>query len=214
MVNKRLEIVNKFIDVNDTLADIGCDHGYLGIMAINKGVKFVQFIDNKQGPLSSAKQNCANINEDYLEFTLSSGLNDLNPKVDTIAFCGVGGELLVEVLKEDLDKAKKLKKLILQPNKNEASLRKFLNDNNFKILNEEVVFDKDKYYEIIICAYSNEEINYSDLDIKYGPILRINKSSSFIDKWRDKLTKYQKINQNQPSLYNIEIEEIKEIIKK
>ena len=62
------------------------------------------------------------------------------------AFCGVGGELLVEVLKEDLDKAKKLKKLILQPNKNEASLRKFLNDNNFKILNEEVVFDKDKYY--------------------------------------------------------------------
>ena len=214
MVNKRLEIVNKYIDIDDTLADIGCDHGYLGIMAINKGVKFVQFIDNKQGPLSSAKQNCANINEDYLEFTLSSGLNNLNPKVDTIAFCGVGGELLVEVLKEDLDKAKKLKKLILQPNKNEASLRKFLSDNNFEILNEEVVFDKDKYYEIIICSYTDKVLKYSDLDIKYGPILRINKSTSFINKWNDKLTKYQKINQNNPSLYTNEIEEIKEIIKK
>ena len=214
MVNKRLEIVNKYIDIDDTLADIGCDHGYLGIMAINKGVKFVQFIDNKQGPLSSAKQNCANINEDYLEFTLSSGLNNLNPKVDTIAFCGVGGELLVEVLKEDLDRAKKLKKLILQPNKNEASLRKFLSDNNFEILNEEVVFDKDKYYEIIICSYTDKVLNYSDLDIKYGPILRINKSTSFINKWNDKLTKYQKINQNNPSLYTNEIEEIKEIIKK
>ena len=67
MVNKRLEIVNKYIDINDTLADIGCDHGYLGIMAINKGVKFVQFIDNKLGPLSSAKQNCVNINEEYLK---------------------------------------------------------------------------------------------------------------------------------------------------
>ena len=214
MVNKRLEIVNKYIDIDDTLADIGCDHGYLGIMAINKGVKFVQFIDNKQGPLSSAKQNCVNINEDYLEFTLSSGLNNLNPKVDTIAFCGVGGELLVEVLKEDLDKEKKIKKLILQPNKNEASLRKFLSDNNFEILNEEVVFDKDKFYEIIICSYTDKVLNYSDLDIKYGPILRINKSTSFINKWNDKLTKYQKINQNNPSLYTNEIEEIKEIIEK
>ena len=84
----------------------------------------------------------------------------------------------------------------------------------FEILNEEVVFDKDKYYEIIICSYTDKVLKYSDLDIKYGPILRINKSTSFINKWNDKLTKYQKINQNNPSLYTNEIEEIKEIIKK
>lgn len=214
MINKRLEVVNRFIDKNDILADIGCDHGYLGIMALNKGVKFVQFIDNKQGPLNQAKLNCENIDSNCIEFTLSSGFNDLNDNVDTIAFCGVGGELLIEVINEDLDKAKKLKKLILQPNKNEDRLRKYLFENNFKIIDEEVVFDKDKYYEIILCKYVNEAIIYNDLDIKYGPILRINKSNTFISKWNEKLSKYQKINQNNPNLYNNEIEEIKKIIEK
>ena len=113
MINKRLEIISSFIDKNDSLADIGCDHGYLGIMALNKGVNYVQFIDNKIGPLSSAKLNCENINNDKIEFTLSSGLNDLNNQVDTIAICGMGGELIVDILKADLNKAKNLKKMIL-----------------------------------------------------------------------------------------------------
>ena len=30
-------------------------------------------------------------------------------------------------------------------------------------------------------------IIYNDLDIKYGPILRINKSNTFISKWNEKL---------------------------
>ena len=46
-MNKRLEKVAELLDEYDLLADIGCDHGYLGIMALNKGIKFVQFIDNK-----------------------------------------------------------------------------------------------------------------------------------------------------------------------
>ena len=60
-MNKRLEKVSELIDKFDLLADIGCDHGYLGIMALNKGVKFVQFIDNKIGPLNQAKKNCQNM---------------------------------------------------------------------------------------------------------------------------------------------------------
>ena len=213
MINKRLEIISSFIDKNDSLADIGCDHGYLGIMALNKGVNYVQFIDNKIGPLSSAKVNCENINNDKIEFTLSSGLNDLNSQVDTIAICGMGGELIVDILKADLNKAKNLKKMILQPNKNEAKLREFLFSNGFIIIDEEIVYDKEKYYEIIIAQHSANKCFYNDLDIKYGPYLRIKKSNVFIDKWNKKLNKYIIINQNNPSLYNKEIEEIRSIIK-
>ena len=41
MKNKRLEKVLSFIEPNDSLADVGCDHGYLALEAIKKGVKKV-----------------------------------------------------------------------------------------------------------------------------------------------------------------------------
>ena len=48
MLSIRLQQVLKYISSDDYVADIGCDHGYLTIAAIEKGVKFVQLIDNKE----------------------------------------------------------------------------------------------------------------------------------------------------------------------
>ena len=41
----RLNAALDWIDLNDRLADIGCDHGYLAIEALKKGIPFVQLID-------------------------------------------------------------------------------------------------------------------------------------------------------------------------
>ena len=53
----RLNSALDWIDIDDKLADIGCDHGYLADLAFKKGVSFVQLIDNKEGPLNVAKKN-------------------------------------------------------------------------------------------------------------------------------------------------------------
>ena len=140
MENIRLKTVCTFIEKDDILADIGCDHGYLGFMALDKGVHFVQFIDNKQGPLDQAIKNSANYDQSKMLFTKSSGLNNLDYNINTICICGVGGELIIEMLEDDFEKAKRLKKLILQPNRNVDNLRDYLFKNGFKILDEEVVF--------------------------------------------------------------------------
>ena len=76
MLSKRLEEVLKYIDKEDIVADIGCDHGYLGIACLNKGVAFVQLIDNKEGPLSQAKQNLKNYDTNKYLLTLSDGLTN------------------------------------------------------------------------------------------------------------------------------------------
>lgn len=47
MLSKRLNKVLTYINNTDKLVDVGCDHGYLAIEAINKGVKLVQLVDNK-----------------------------------------------------------------------------------------------------------------------------------------------------------------------
>ena len=55
---KRLETIIKFINQDDIVADIGCDHGYLLKLAIeNKNIKKGYAIDNKKGPLDTAIKN-------------------------------------------------------------------------------------------------------------------------------------------------------------
>ena len=53
----RLHAALDWVNQDDLLADIGCDHGYLASLALQKGIKFVQLIDNKEGPLSVARRN-------------------------------------------------------------------------------------------------------------------------------------------------------------
>ena len=192
-MNKRLEKVAELLDKNDILADIGCDHGYLGIMAINKGIEYVQFIDNKSGPLSQAKKNTIHIDENKVEFTLASGITRLNDKINTVCICGMGGELICDILEENLSRAKKLNKLILQPNRNEPSLRKFLMDNNFNIYDEEIIYENNKYYEIIVCKYQEEKVIYTEEEVFLGPVLINKKTEIFVNKWNDKLTEFLRI---------------------
>ena len=115
MKNIRLETVLNYINKEDKLADVGCDHGYLAIMALNKGVEFVQLIDNKEGPLASAKQNLS-LYDNYknIEYSLSSGISKLNKCVNTVAICGMGGELIAQILEADIEVAKNNIKFILQ----------------------------------------------------------------------------------------------------
>lgn len=211
-MNKRLEKVSELIDKFDLLADIGCDHGYLGIIALNKGVKFVQFIDNKIGPLNQAKKNCQNIDNNMIEFTLASGITKLNDQVNTICICGMGGELICDILEENLDKAKSLNKIILQPNRNEPNLRKYLMNNNFIITNEEIVFENNKYYEIIVCKYVSDQVSYTEEELLLGPILMNKKEEIFVNKWNDKLMEYLRI--KDVSNDNFENDKKIEIVKK
>ena len=46
MLTKRLEKLVSVIPCSDTLADVGCDHGYVGIEALKRGLaNRVVFVD-------------------------------------------------------------------------------------------------------------------------------------------------------------------------
>ena len=70
LLSDRMRAVVGLVEACDCIADIGCDHGYLAIEALKKGIPFVQLIDNKEGPLSVAKKNLND--EEYQEFVESS----------------------------------------------------------------------------------------------------------------------------------------------
>lgn len=194
MKNLRLQKVASYINKEDRLGDVGCDHGYLAIMALEKGVKFVQLIDNKEGPLMSAKQNLILYqNNDNIKYSLSSGISNLDPSVDTVAICGMGGELISKILDDDIMTARKVKKFILQANSKISFLRRFLSSNKFRILDEDIIEDSGKVYEILVVKFDETTLDYTEKEILFGPVLMKKKQDLFISKWESKLKLNKKI---------------------
>lgn len=216
MLSKRLQKVLDYIDISDKLADIGCDHGYLALHAIRKGVSYVQLVDNKIGPLNVAK---TNLSKEKLEaniiYSLSSGLSSIDENINTVAICGMGGDLISTIISDNIDVAKRMKHLILEANTKVSILREFLSNNSFEILDEYVIYDKGKYYEILYVTYSVDCNKLSPKEIEFGPILLRKKTKVFVDFLNYKLDKLNKIVlKNDSSTNNLEdkINAIKEIL--
>ena len=188
MLSIRLQQVLEYISSNDRLADIGCDHGYLTIGAIEKGVRFVQLIDNKEGPLTIAKKNLKQFeNMAQVIYTHADGLANLDNLVNVVCICGMGGDLIYNIINDNLVKAKGLDFLILQPNSKVEKLREKMANLKFEIIDEQIVYDKKKYYQIIKVKHNPKMTSLSKKQIIFGPILLKEKKEIFLNYLHNKL---------------------------
>lgn len=213
-ISKRIEKIIEYIDIEDKVADIGCDHGYLCLGCLKKGVSFVQNIDNKIGPLSTAKSNLQEYMDKNIIFTLCDGLDKLDDGVDTVVISGMGGDLITQIVNANLDKTKKLKKLIIVAHSKVSFLRENLTK-YFGIFDEDLVEDNGKIYEIIIFTPQRKK-TYSEEELLFGPILINEKSELFIRKITKRLGEIDKIlDSSNVELINLQKEKkiIEEIIK-
>lgn len=209
-ISKRIQKIIEYIDIEDKVADIGCDHGYLGVGCLEKGIKFLQNIDNKKGPLSTAMKNLSDYQmDDNVIYTLCDGLDELDDRVDTIVISGMGGDLISQIINRNLEKAKKLKKIIIVAHTKLFLLRKEMT-NNFTIIDEAMISEKNKIYEIIIFkpGISNQ---YGYDDYLLGPILKDKQEELFLQKWQNRLLEIENILQNTD---NLELKLEKECIQK
>lgn len=151
MITPRLQCI---IDhtTGETVADIGTDHAYIPIKLIEDDItKKVIASDIKEGPVEIAKQNIVKNNlNNKIEVRLGSGLSVLGKnETDTIIIAGMGGEMIEKILREDEEKAKSASLLILQPMNSQYELRKFLINNGFIIINEDISVEGFKVYNIL-----------------------------------------------------------------
>ena len=177
---QRIELLASLSEGSNSLLDLGCDHAHVLTLAINKyNVKEGIASDISDGPLKMAKENIIRANLiDKIKIIKSDGFKNINVYFDTCIIAGMGGELIKDILNNGLDKIRN-KKLILEPNNNQDIVRRFLNDNNFKIIDEYALYDANKYYEIIVAISGDEKL--TDFEINYGPILLKKKEKAFID---------------------------------
>ena len=167
MISKRLKESAKYLNGFYCLADCGTDHGYLPIYAIKQG--FVQKAiasDNKEYPLKNAITNIE-LEQVTVETLLADGLSYLNPEIDVVSILGMGGRLIVDILKNA--DVKHVKRFVLSPNSDQEALRKHLQDHQFQIVAEEIIKDKSKFYQIIVAEPGDMKL--SPVELEFGPII-------------------------------------------
>ena len=77
----------------------------------------------------------------------------------------MGGMLIIDILKKRPDILKSIKRLILQAQLDQKELRKYLHSINYKIINEQLVYEENKYYWIITSEAGKESMRKNILFI-------------------------------------------------
>ena len=170
-ISKRLQTIANYVPIGtDVVVDVGTDHGYIPIYLIkNKIANKCIACDVNPKPLSNAKRNISTYNmEDKIETRLSNGLSKIKVgEADVIIAAGMGGMLIIDILKENLAVVKASGLLILQAQLDIVEVRKYIHQIEFTIIDEKMVSEDGKYYTIIIAKPGNEPI-YSDLEYMFG----------------------------------------------
>ena len=99
-LSTRLLACCSYVTPGDRVADIGCDHGYLSIHLLQKGIaSSVIASDINEGPLQSAVLNAAKFGvQDKITFFLSDGVRNIPRDFDTLVCAGMGGDTMVHIL--------------------------------------------------------------------------------------------------------------------
>lgn len=175
-ISSRLDQVVQMIPKCSAVADIGTDHGYV-LIALLKRNRITRGIasDNKKKPLEKAMMNAREEGVvSHLDFRLGSGLETLKPgEVNGAVIAGMGGILIQDLITSAPEVVKSLDFLLLQPAQNPEILRKFLYENHFKVLDEEIIKEDRRYYEYLMVKYDPEKtVSLRNLaDYSVGDIL-------------------------------------------
>ena len=154
-ISDRLRACVSFVNPGDRVADVGCDHGYLGIHLLLRNIaRSVIAADLRQGPLQSARDNAALYGTaDRMEFILSDGVEELPHDFDTLVCAGMGGETMISILENAPWLRDSRYRLILQCQFKAHLLRRYLSEAGFQIREEQVLRDGRFLYTVMEVCY-------------------------------------------------------------
>ena len=188
-LGERLTRVSSFVPNSSKVCDVGSDHAYLPVYLIqNDQISCAIAGEVVEGPYLSAKQTVRDYRmEDRIEVRLGDGLKILSKEdeITAVTICGMGGELISRILEAGYSGGhlNGRERLILQPNVAEHFVREWLMNHSYHIVEETVVEDNHRLYEIIVAEPVGKHIEYTELELKYGPILLKESSELSVVKW-------------------------------
>lgn len=162
-IGKRLQQIEQMISKQYThIFDCCCDHGLLGFRLLNAQIaQTVHFVDIVPELLAQIEQTLHKYwqgeKQSWQVHCMDAGKLPLNlfsaePQTDKhlVIIAGVGGELMIELLQSLLPLSAHYNiEYILCPVHHNYKVRQFLIKNHFALLNESLVFENKRGYEVL-----------------------------------------------------------------
>ena len=186
-LSKRLQAVADLVSEGLVVADVGTDHGYIPIYLIETKKSPKAFaMDVNKGPLLRAKKHIAEHGlETRIETRLSDGVRALKKdECDCVVVAGMGGALTIKIMEEGKDIFRSLKEFVLQPQSELQKVRAYLYQNEYSIVEENMVLDDGKFYPMFRVINGQSE-EYDAIELCYGKLLLEQKNAvlkNFLEK--------------------------------
>lgn len=170
-LSQRLSSVASMVTAGNCLADVGTDHGYVPIYLYErKIIPHAIAMDVNKGPLERAKLHIAESGmSEAIETRLSDGLEALKVgEAQSVLIAGMGGPLMIRILSSFPEVTASLEELVLQPQSEIESVRVWLYEQGYEIVEEHMVFEDGKYYPMFRAVKNPQTKRLSRLEYRFG----------------------------------------------
>lgn len=191
----RLSAIASNVPRGSRVIDVGTDHAYIPIYLVEEGLAVSCLAtDINKGPIEKAQKNLVAHGIQNVELMQTNGVEGIpSDKGDVLMISGMGGYLIVDILKRGKELVQNLKRMILQPQQDVIEVRKYLHSIGFCIVDEDFVKDEDKYYTIIVAEPGEVKCYEHEYEYLYGKCL-IEKKLPIFREWLEmKLEKQEGI---------------------
>lgn len=168
-----METIAAMVPTCTCAADVGTDHGFVPIRLLELGrAERAIAMDVRRGPLERARAHIAQYGlEGRIETRLSDGLLRLAPgEADVVVIAGMGGELMLRILRDGDHVRSTVRRWILSPQSELSVFRHGLEELGLAITQETMVEEDGKYYTVMAAEpgtmHYEEEYRY-----RYGDCL-------------------------------------------
>ena len=150
MKQKRLQAICAYLNVQDKIIDVGCDHAYVAIWMARLGTQQILATDIHEESLNMARKNMQKKGlENKIALQLGDGLEDISvDEYDTLVIAGMGTSTIIHILADSM-KLKTIKKIIIQSNNDLDILRTFMENRAYTLSDETVVEEKKHFYVVM-----------------------------------------------------------------
>lgn len=170
MLGTRLKTIASFIDSEDEVIDVGCDHALLDIYLTLYNHNKCLATDISEGALKQAKSNIYHYGlTGQIKVQVGNGLQNIqNLKDKVIVIAGMGTETILEILNDD--RIYEAKCIVISTHTELRLLRRKMVQKDFKIVEEKVALENYKFYVVI--KFVKGRKRYTARECYLGPILK------------------------------------------
>lgn len=158
----RLEKISSYISDNEKVLDVGCDQAFLSKILAKRKIYSIAS-DLRPNIIENAKKNLTPLEKEYITFSVSDGVPTILNEEYTLVLSGMGAHTILDILKNS---NYRFNKIITISNNNNDILRTEMSKLNYYVLEEEIIKEKGKFYNLIV--FDNVKRDYSKEQILVG----------------------------------------------